>query len=207
MTVVVIPGSPVGLLAFRAHVDTPRMRVVILYGPPGVGKLTVGTELAALTGYKLLHNHLSVDLVSAVFPRQSEPWIRLLREIRRTVLAEAARENVDLVCTGVGRGTPEFADAMRGMLEPVYAGGGTVAFVRLTCARDELVRRVQSQSRRVRKKLTDPTRLLAEYDLDAVIPLEPQITLDTTDVPPRAAARRIAAHYSLPVADERANRT
>jgi hypothetical protein len=27
------------------------MRAVFLYGPPGVSKLTVGTELAALTGF------------------------------------------------------------------------------------------------------------------------------------------------------------
>ena len=39
------------------------MKLVILYGPPGVGKLTVGRELAARTGFKLFHNHLTVDLV------------------------------------------------------------------------------------------------------------------------------------------------
>ena len=42
------------------------MRLVVLYGPPGVGKLTVGTELSELTGFKLFHNHLTVNLVTSV---------------------------------------------------------------------------------------------------------------------------------------------
>jgi len=44
------------------------MRLVYLYGPPGVGKLTVARELVALTGLKLLHNHLTVNLVKMKLP-------------------------------------------------------------------------------------------------------------------------------------------
>jgi hypothetical protein len=44
------------------------MRLVVLYGPPGVGKLTVGTALSELTGFKLFLNHLTVNLVTSVFP-------------------------------------------------------------------------------------------------------------------------------------------
>ncbi len=35
--------------------------LVYLYGPPAVGKLTVATELQRLTGFRLFHNHLTVD--------------------------------------------------------------------------------------------------------------------------------------------------
>jgi shikimate kinase len=31
------------------------MKLIVLHGPPGVGKLTVGRELAGLTGYALFH--------------------------------------------------------------------------------------------------------------------------------------------------------
>ncbi len=37
------------------------MKLVFIYGPPASGKLTVARELAALTGYKLFHNHLVVE--------------------------------------------------------------------------------------------------------------------------------------------------
>ena len=48
---------------------TPRiMRIVILFGLPGVGKLTIAKGLARLRGYRVFHNHLIFDAVEAVFP-------------------------------------------------------------------------------------------------------------------------------------------
>ena len=80
-----------------------RVKLVFLYGPPAVGKYTIGVELAAQTGFRLFHNHLTVSLVSAVFERDSDVWLRMLRSVRRDVLTEAARNGVDLIMTGVQR--------------------------------------------------------------------------------------------------------
>lgn len=80
------------------------MRLVLLYGPPGVGKLSVGQELADMTGFKLFYNHLSSNLVSAVFPLDSDVFHPLVRRIRRDVIAEAAREEIDLIHTGAYKG-------------------------------------------------------------------------------------------------------
>jgi hypothetical protein len=176
------------------------MRVVYLYGPPGVGKLTVGTELAARTGFRLFHNHLTVNLVTAIFPRGSPAWVRLIRHVRGHVFAEAAREGVDLIYTGVYLGTAEQAQAIETMLEPVRASGGSVAFVQLECEREELVRRVQQESRRRHEKLTDPRVLVESYDLTVTLPFTPHLRVDTTRLPPAQAAAHIATHYGLPVA-------
>jgi hypothetical protein len=175
------------------------VRVVYLYGPPAVGKLTVGRELAALTGFRLFHNHLTVNLATAVFPRDSPAWVRMIRHVRQHVFAEATREGVDLIFTGVYRGTAEQAEAIATMLEPVRAGGGTVAFVQLACDPDELVRRLQDESRRQHDKLTDPRVLLDRYDLGATLAVEPHLRLETTRTPPAETAVRVAAHYRLPV--------
>ena len=43
------------------------MKVVVIYGPPAVGKLTVGKILQKRIGYKLLHNHLTYDLARSIF--------------------------------------------------------------------------------------------------------------------------------------------
>ena len=45
------------------------MKLILLYGPPAVGKLTIAKEIARLTGFKLFHAHLTSDLVEAIFPR------------------------------------------------------------------------------------------------------------------------------------------
>ena len=61
------------------------MNLVFIYGPPGVGKFTVATELAELTGYKLFHNHQSIDAVRAVFTFGDQPFPRLVHRIRLLV--------------------------------------------------------------------------------------------------------------------------
>ena len=43
------------------------MKLVIVTGPHAVGKMTVGQELAEITGFKLLHNHMTIELVSNFF--------------------------------------------------------------------------------------------------------------------------------------------
>jgi hypothetical protein len=46
--------------------------VVFLYGA-AAGKLTVANEIARLTGFKVFHNHLSMDAVLPVFEFASPP--------------------------------------------------------------------------------------------------------------------------------------
>src|SRR6266498_2479079 len=75
------------------------MKLIFLHGAPAVGKLTIARELARLTGFRLFHNHLTVDLVSSLFPFGSEPFIRLREQIWLAAFAEAARDNVSLIFT------------------------------------------------------------------------------------------------------------
>lgn len=41
--------------------------LVFIVGPPAVGKMTVGHELARRTGLKLFHNHHTIDLALRFF--------------------------------------------------------------------------------------------------------------------------------------------
>jgi hypothetical protein len=75
------------------------MKLVFLHGAPAVGKLTVARELAVLTGFRLFHNHLTVDLVSSLFPFGSEPFVLLREQIWLAAFAEAARNNLSLIFT------------------------------------------------------------------------------------------------------------
>jgi chloramphenicol 3-O-phosphotransferase len=43
-------------------------RIIFLHGPGAAGKYTIARELSRLTGLPLFHNHLTVDLLLALFP-------------------------------------------------------------------------------------------------------------------------------------------
>lgn len=53
------------------------MKLVLIFGPQAVGKMTVGQELAKITGLKLFHNHMTIDLVSNfshIIPKKENIW-------------------------------------------------------------------------------------------------------------------------------------
>ncbi|XMB85552.1 AAA family ATPase [Mycoplasmatota bacterium WC44] len=59
------------------------MDLVIIFGPQAVGKMTVGEELVNLTGLKLFHNHMTIDLVLKMFDWgtiEAKELIRLFRD-------------------------------------------------------------------------------------------------------------------------------
>src|SRR5260370_40198109 len=71
------------------------MKLIFLYGLPGVGKLTVARELAKLTGSRIFHNHLVVDLVDSVFEFGSEPFVELREAIWLAVFLKAVATELD----------------------------------------------------------------------------------------------------------------
>ncbi|MCL5115897.1 MAG: AAA family ATPase [Firmicutes bacterium] len=65
------------------------MKFVLIFGPQAVGKMTVGQELAKITGFKLLHNHMTIEPLYALFGAGPETW-RLSHEFRRLIFEAAA---------------------------------------------------------------------------------------------------------------------
>jgi len=70
------------------------MKFVVIFGPPAVGKMTVGFELAKLTGLKLFHNHLTIDLVLNFFDFGEPQFHRLVAEFRRRIFEEVAASDL-----------------------------------------------------------------------------------------------------------------
>src|SRR5688500_14806501 len=77
------------------------MNLVFIYGPPGVGKLSVAREVARLTGYRLFDNHVSIDCAQTVFEFGTPSFWKVVRSIRAAVFEEAAAGGVSLVFTYV----------------------------------------------------------------------------------------------------------
>jgi hypothetical protein len=68
------------------------MKLVVIFGPPAVGKMTVGYELARLTGLRLFHKHMTIDLVLNFFEFGDERFLRLVC-LRRKPRARSSRHS------------------------------------------------------------------------------------------------------------------
>ena len=130
------------------------MRLIFLYGLPATGKHTVAQHLATLTGYKLFHNHLAVDLLLSVFDFGTQPFVDLREQIWLSVFEQAAATNLrGLIFTFAPERTvrPTFIpDA----LDLLARHNATVDFIELRCPLPELKQRLDNPSRQRFQKLT-----------------------------------------------------
>ena len=70
------------------------MKCVIIIGPQAVGKMTVGRAIAEKTGYKLLHNHMSIDFILPFFEWGTDSFKKLDTLFRFSVMEEMAASNL-----------------------------------------------------------------------------------------------------------------
>jgi len=176
------------------------MKLIFIHGLPGVGKLTVARELAGLTGFRLFHNHLAVDLVESIFEFGSQPFVELREAIWLAVFSRAVEAKLaGLIFTfaydrTVRRG---FIENVRSMVE---SDGGEVLFVELECSPEELERRIAHPSRRGFGKLNSVERFrelsAAGAFVDPGIPAQ-RLVLDITEVSASEAARMIVGKSGL----------
>jgi adenylate kinase family enzyme len=181
------------------------MKLLLLYGPPAVGKLTIAKEIAKLTGFKVFHNHLTVNLVAAIFPRGTPAYRQLLWDIRYAVFAEAARANIDgLIFTMVYRRDQEPCIAR--CVEIVERFGGTVCFVHVYCAAETVRQRVVREDRKQHGKITSVellNELLRQGEPQSTFEAATQwdsLSLNTDVLRPVEAAQQVIVHYRLPTA-------
>jgi hypothetical protein len=173
------------------------MKLIFLHGRPAVGKLTVARELATLTDFKLFHNHLTVDLVSSLFPFGSEPFILLREQIWLAAFAAAARNNLSLIFTFNPERTVR-EHFVQDAIEVVEGARGKVVFVELTCTDAELEQRIENASRKKFGKLAslEQYRSLNQGGAFRFPELPKELSVDTTSRSPADSARLISEYIS-----------
>jgi hypothetical protein len=176
------------------------MKLVFIYGLPATGKLTVARELATMTGYKLFHNHLVVDLLLPVFDFGSTPFVELREQIWLSVFELACRsQTAGLIFTFAPESTVRPGFIQR-TLRAIADGNGEVDFVELVCPLAELQRRLESPSRLQYQKLTSVSlfeQLQAAGTFDASHVPKPRVSIDTSVFSPAEAAKQITRALDL----------
>lgn len=120
----------------------------MIFGPPAVGKMTVGREVVARSGFRLFHNHAVLEPLLEVFDYGTPAFNTLLHEFRIRVVEEAAASGTDLVSTFVwGLEVAEDAAVVSRYLAPYLDAGGEVAFVELYASLETRLDRNRTEQR------------------------------------------------------------
>lgn len=184
--------------------------LLFIVGPPAVGKMTVGHELAKRTGLRLFHNHHTIDLVLRFFPFGTPPFRRLVNEFRRRIFEEVAESDLPgLIFTYVWAFDQPGDHAQVAQLADVFASrGGRVIYVELKASQEERLRRNETEFRLAEKPskrdvAASRARLLehdAAYRLNSAGEFAGRadyLRIDNTDLPPETVAERIIDHFAL----------
>lgn len=175
--------------------------ILFLFGRPGVGKLTVGEHLAAETGYRLLHNHAVVDLVTSLFPFGTPPFVALRENIWHLSIETALKAKIGGVIMTFAPEETVSGGFIPALQKRVQAGMGSLHFIELTCSNAELEKRIASEPRERFGKLRDVYRyrkLDAAGTFDRPRMPTPELVIDTTNQSPLESARAIARHLRQP---------
>lgn len=129
------------------------MRLLVMFGPPAVGKMTVGRAIAQRSGFRLFHNHALIEPLLEVFDYGTAPFTRLLREWRGRVVEEAASSGTGLLLTYVwGLELPGDTDELAEYIRPYVERNADVAFVELAADLDKRLQRNRTELRLAEKR-------------------------------------------------------
>ncbi|MGX5567420.1 AAA family ATPase [Bacillus toyonensis] len=125
------------------------MKFILIFGPQAVEKMTVGQELATLTGLKLFHNHMTIDLVSLIFDYSTKEAKRLVSLFRNEIFEEVSKSDLSgMIFTYVWAFDLQSDwDYIHHVVSIFESKGGTVYFVELEAELDERLERNKSPHR------------------------------------------------------------
>jgi hypothetical protein len=192
------------------------VHLVCVTGPPAVGKMTVGRAVCDLTGFRLFHNHMSIEPLLGVYDFGTPSFGRINAMIRREVIAESVVADLPgLVFTfAINLDHPDDLAQLHELVAPVERAGAPVDVVELYAPQDVRLAREGGADRMDHKRSkrdvewarshvvdleararfsTDPAR-----DGEQLLPGHRHLRLDNAHGDAAATAERIVTELGLP---------
>ena len=186
--------------------DARAPALVWIFGPAAVGKMTVGQELRKLTGYRLLYNHMVVDLVTEFFEYGTPGFHRLAKPFTEQIIEACAAERAGLIVThSLFFSAPGSRALIEEWSSPYTSRGMPVWSAELTASLDVRIARNATPNRAAHKKIdwSTPEQLrkldeAGSWNSDGVWP-DPgrHLVIDNTTMPAAEAAARIRERFEL----------
>jgi len=186
------------------------MKLVVIFGPHAVGKMTVGQTLCSMTKLKLFHNHMTIEPVCDLFENDPAERGRLTNLFREEIFRSFSRSGeYGMVFTYMWAfDAPADWDYMRHVEEIFTDAGAEVYYVELEA--DEAVRRDRNKTenrlinkpskRNLERSETLFTMLEKKYRLNSLpgeLEKENYILIDNTSLSPEETAAIIRDRFAL----------
>ncbi len=177
------------------------MKLIVLYGPPASGKMSIAKELCKITKAKFFPHNVIFDLINPLFgdPRKNHFMWDLYEEIKIKIIKTAKRKNVNLVLTEIYN-KPVSDERLEDFINELNVMKVSAQFVKIYCNEEELLERVENKDRKNTKKLNsrgEYQRILKKANLNSTIPFIRSLIIDNTIKSPKQVASEIKKKLKL----------
>lgn len=183
------------------------MKLVIIFGDIAVGKMTVGQELAKITGLRLFHNHMTIEPVIEIFGYYDGS---ITGRLRRVIFEEFAKsDNYGMIFTYVWAFDLQSDwDYIKYVSDLFSSNGAEVFYVELTASQEVRLNRNTTENRLknkpskrdtefARRDLLETDKKYRTESIDGEITFKNYIKIDNTELTPEAVAEIIKDRFSL----------
>src|ERR1700733_11236813 len=109
----------------------PHPRLVVIFGPPASGKLTVGKALSIKLNFILFSNHDTIDFVRRFVPLDSPDFLDTVDRIRELLIRRILMCRNSVIFTFAYSGSAGDTDFLRKLMRIAADAKAGISFVRL----------------------------------------------------------------------------
>lgn len=175
------------------------MKLIVIYGLPASGKLTVAKELNKITGYPVVHNHQLLNIAHSLYGEHSPKLFDFYKRLLCYLLEESLRIDKNIIHTLVF--LEYFNEDTMLEIEAEWSKRGLeINYVELRCDEKELLHRVTSEDRIQNGKIVNPEKLKKSIENKYVyLPnwSKEVLKIDNTNYSAKEVATLIKEYYSL----------